>query len=69
MKKVAKVEKTITDSDMLLEDKNDIRQKIRNMKKAIISLLLNNFFIIYSVSLLFIIYRRDIKLIREMKKT
>ena len=69
MKKVAKVEKAITDSDMLLEDKNDIRQKIRNIKQAIISLLLNNFFIISSVSLLFIIYRRDIKLIREMKKT
>jgi len=32
MKKVAKVEKTITDSDMLLEDKNDIKQKIRNIK-------------------------------------
>ena len=69
MKKVAKVEKTITDSDMLLEDKNDIKQKIRNIKQAIINLLLNNFFIISFVSLLFIIYRRDIKLIREMKKT
>ena len=66
IKKVTKIEKTVNDSGMLSEDKNDIRQKIRNIKYAIISLLPYNFFIISSLSLLFIIYRRDTKLIKEI---
>ena len=32
IKKVTKIEKTVNDSGMLSEDKNDIRQKIRNIK-------------------------------------
>ena len=69
MKKVVKLVKTITDSEIFIEDTNDIKQKIKKIKQAKMSLLLKDFLIKSFISLLCIVNKRDKKLIKEINNT
>ena len=69
MKKVVKLLKTITDSEIFIEDTNDIKQKIKKIKQAKMSLLLKDFLIKSFISLLCIVNKRDKKLIKEINNT
>ena len=69
MKKVVKLVKTITDSEIFIDDTNDIKQKIKKIKQAKMSLLLKDFLIKSFISLLCIINKRDKKLIKEINNT
>ena len=66
VKKVVKLVKTITDSEIFIDDTNDIMQKIKNTKQAKMSLLLKDFLIKSFTSLLCIINKRDKKFIKEI---